>query len=53
MLFNVGVDFLFGSIPILGSVFDVGFRANKRNVALLRRHFEGRADAARSVAPAS
>lgn len=42
MLFNIGIDFLFGSIPVLGSVFDVGFRANKRNVALLRSHLERR-----------
>ncbi|WBQ13130.1 DUF4112 domain-containing protein [Hyphomonadaceae bacterium BL14] len=53
MLFNIGIDFLFGSIPILGSVFDVGFRANKRNVALLRRHVEERAHAAPGVKPAA
>ncbi|PZX17496.1 uncharacterized protein DUF4112 [Palleronia aestuarii] len=37
---NMGIDTLVGSIPLLGSVFDVGFRANRRNVALLRKHLE-------------
>ena len=37
---NVGVDWLVGSIPLVGDLFDVGFKANRRNVALLRRHFD-------------
>lgn len=40
MLFNTGLDFLFGSIPILGSVFDIFFKANMRNISLIRRHLE-------------
>ena len=32
------VDAVFGLIPIAGTVFDVAFKANQRNVALLRRH---------------
>ena len=38
MLLNVAVDTLLGSIPFLGDVFDVAWRANTRNVALLQRH---------------
>ncbi|MCW4354037.1 DUF4112 domain-containing protein [Hoyosella sp. YIM 151337] len=38
MLFNVAVDAIFGAVPILGSVFDVWFKANNRNIALLDRH---------------
>ncbi|QUS37281.1 DUF4112 domain-containing protein [Falsirhodobacter algicola] len=38
MCANTGVDMLVGSIPLLGSVFDVAFRANLRNIALIRRH---------------
>lgn len=38
MLFNVAVDAIFGAIPLLGSVFDVWYKANNRNVALLDRH---------------
>lgn len=36
---NIVVDMLIGSVPLLGDVFDVGWRANCRNVALLRGHF--------------
>lgn len=39
MIGNVGIDMLVGAIPVLGDLFDVGFKANRRNVALLRRHF--------------
>jgi Domain of unknown function (DUF4112) len=37
---NVAVDTLVGSIPVLGDVFDVAFKANRKNVALLKRHVE-------------
>jgi hypothetical protein len=36
MILNVLLDVGVGSIPILGDVFDVFFKANTRNVALLR-----------------
>ena len=39
MLANVAVDGIVGAIPILGDAFDVMWRANRRNVALLREHF--------------
>ncbi|WOI55195.1 DUF4112 domain-containing protein [Palleronia sp. LCG004] len=38
---NCGIDFAIGSIPVLGTFFDVGFRSNKRNVKILRDHLEG------------
>lgn len=38
MVLNVAIDTVFGSIPLLGSVFDFAFKANNRNVALLQRH---------------
>jgi hypothetical protein len=38
MVGNVAVDGLFGSVPLVGDVFDVMWRANRRNVALLRDH---------------
>lgn len=34
---NILIDFLLGSIPILGDFFDVGFKANVRNLELARR----------------
>jgi len=29
-----------GAVPLLGDAFDVMFRANRRNMKLLREHFE-------------
>ena len=40
MIANVGIDTVLGSVPIAGSIFDVFFKANRRNVALLHRHLE-------------
>lgn len=37
---NIGIDFLIGSIPLVGDLFDVGWKANLRNVSLLRNHLE-------------
>ncbi len=42
MLFNVFLDVTVGSIPLLGDLFDVGFQANRRNVALAIRHLNQR-----------
>jgi hypothetical protein len=47
MAFNLGVDWVIGSIPLLGDVLDVGFKANRRNVALIREHVERERAAAR------
>lgn len=39
MILNVGVDALVGVVPILGDLFDVAFKAHKRNAELLvERH---------------
>ncbi len=38
MLFNLGVDTVIGAIPILGDLFDLGWRANLRNADLLEAH---------------
>jgi len=35
MGWNVAVDTLVGEVPILGDLFDIGFKANIRNLALL------------------
>jgi len=40
MIGNVALDGLVGAIPVVGDIFDVAFRANLRNMRLLRRHFE-------------
>ena len=39
MLANVVLEGTIGAVPIAGDAFDVFFRANRRNVALLRAHF--------------
>jgi hypothetical protein len=38
MLLNVAIDTVVGSIPILGDVFDAGWKSNVRNVDLLERY---------------
>ena len=38
MLGNIGADSVLGAVPIAGDLFDFAFKANRRNVALLRRH---------------
>ncbi|HZC56267.1 MAG TPA: DUF4112 domain-containing protein [Xanthobacteraceae bacterium] len=39
MVANVVLEGTVGAVPIAGDAFDVYFRANRRNVALLREHF--------------
>jgi hypothetical protein len=39
MIGNVAIDGLVGAVPVFGDLFDVVFRANRRNVKLLREHF--------------
>jgi hypothetical protein len=48
MLGNVAVETVVGSVPLLGDLFDVGWKANLRNVALLDRWIDqpGRTHAA-------
>lgn len=40
MLLNISVDAIVGSIPIIGHIFDFYFKANTRNINLLRKHYE-------------
>lgn len=43
MALNILIDALLGSIPLVGDIFDVAFKANLRNVKLMREHYvEGR-----------
>jgi uncharacterized protein DUF4112 len=43
MLVNVALDGVVGAVPLLGDAFDVMWRANRRNMALLQRHLAGEA----------
>ena len=40
MLWNVLVEVVIGAVPILGDLFDAGWKANARNLALLERSLE-------------
>jgi hypothetical protein len=38
MIFNVAIDMLIGLVPVAGDLFDVAWKANNMNLALLERH---------------
>src|SRR6476620_5568238 len=40
MTLNIGIDLVAGAIPIVGDLFDVYWKANRKNVELLRRHLK-------------
>ena len=47
MIGNIALDGLVGAVPLVGDAFDVMFRSNRRNMALLRNHLERRSRQAR------
>jgi NAD/NADP transhydrogenase beta subunit len=38
MMVNLGLDVLIGAIPFFGDLFDIAYKANRRNYRLLTRH---------------
>ena len=40
MVVNIGLDVIIGAIPLLGDAFDIAWKANRRNYALLVRRLE-------------
>lgn len=40
MLTNVAIDATIGTIPLLGDLFDVGWKANTRNVTIYENHMK-------------
>ena len=42
MIGNVTIDGAFGAVPVVGDAFDIVWKANRRNVALLREHLTRR-----------
>jgi hypothetical protein len=43
MIANSTLDAVIGAIPLVGTVFDIFYRSNDRNVRLLKEHyFEGK-----------
>jgi len=39
MAVNTGIDYVIGTVPIVGDLFDIGFKGNLRNIRLLEREF--------------
>ena len=37
MIFNIGLDYVIGSVPLIGDLIDFGFKANQKNMDLLNR----------------
>lgn len=40
MIGNVGIDLVISAIPVIGWLGDVFYRANNKNIALLRQHLD-------------
>ena len=38
MLVNIGIEAFVGAVPLIGDLFDVVFKANRRNYELLKNH---------------
>jgi hypothetical protein len=51
MVANLGIDLALGAVPVIGDLFDFGFKSNRRNLALLKRHLEREASPARASGP--
>lgn len=39
MLGNLALDTFLGSIPLIGNIFDFAYKANQRNLNLLKKHY--------------
>ncbi len=48
MGFNLGLDYVVGSIPVVGDAFDFFWKANKQNMDLIRERATGRDVATKS-----
>ena len=42
MVFNVGVDILLGTIPVVGDAFDFAWKPNEKNLRLLNKYATGK-----------
>lgn len=40
MAANIAIDFLVGAIPFLGDIFDFFYKANRKNMRLLKQYLE-------------
>lgn len=44
MAANTALDYFGGAIPIVGDIFDIAFKSNRKNFELLREAMEGRGE---------
>jgi hypothetical protein len=51
MVANIALDTVVGAIPVLGDVFDVAWKANKKNAALLSAYLTSQAGEKRGEYP--
>src|SRR6476620_7521160 len=49
MTLNIAIDLVVGAIPFVGDLFDVYWKANRKNVELLRRHFKANPTTERGI----
>lgn len=49
MVSNVAIDTIVGAVPVLGDLFDVAWKSNTKNLALLERSIDPRVGATRPV----
>ena len=40
MVVNIGIEVVLGTVPLLGDIFDIAWKANRRNYALITRHLQ-------------
>jgi hypothetical protein len=52
MVANIAIDGIVGSAPVAGDIFDVMWRANRRNMALLYSHLRSQGEFARPISDA-
>lgn len=38
MVGNILLDFIMGAVPLVGDLLDIGFKANRSNISLARKH---------------
>lgn len=48
MLGNIAIDSTLGAVPVLGDLFDAGFKSNVRNLALLEHYVQAPRETSRS-----
>lgn len=39
MVLNVLIDTIFGSVPVIGDIFDVAYKSNIKNLKLMQEHY--------------